>query len=150
MSDASREATQQAIDALEGLGEWTVRHCSGWNNEAYKNAVDAIAALKVYQADMAQIVQQVFRLSTENAQLKAAQAQAEPIAAPWKYDATVDKFVPDFTPPAAVPVNQQLLEALKSCEQCLTFIHGGEPLRTDISLQLARASIAAAQSQEQK
>jgi hypothetical protein len=42
-------------------------------------------------------------------------------------------------------VNQQLLVALKSCEQCLTFIHGGEPLRTDIPLQLARAAIAAAQ-----
>lgn len=61
------------------------------------------------------------------------------------YRDTALSITPVYAAPPAAQVNQQLLEALKSCEQCLTFIHGGEPLRADIPLQLARAAIAAAQ-----
>ena len=77
--------------------------------------------------------------------LKAAQAQAsKPIAAVhgWFHGECVIRALdPEvvlpagmalYSQPQAQAVNQQLLEALKSCEQCLTFIHGGEPLRTDI------------------
>jgi hypothetical protein len=42
------------------------------------------------------------------------------------------------------PVNQQLVEALKACEECLMFIHGGEPLRTDVPLRLAREALLSA------
>jgi translation initiation factor 2B subunit (eIF-2B alpha/beta/delta family) len=50
----------------------------------------------------------------------------------------------EATPQPAVDVNQQLVEALKACEECLTFIHGGEPLRTDVPLKLARKALLSA------
>ena len=43
-----------------------------------------------------------------------------------------------------VDVNQQLVDALRACEECLMFIHGGEPLRTDVPLKLARAALLSA------
>ena len=48
------------------------------------------------------------------------------------------------TPQPVVDVNQQLVEALKACEECLMFIHGGEPLRTDVPLKLAREALLSA------
>jgi hypothetical protein len=47
-------------------------------------------------------------------------------------------------PQPVVPVNQQLVEALKACEECLMFIHGGEPLRTDLPLKLAKEALLSA------
>jgi hypothetical protein len=43
-----------------------------------------------------------------------------------------------------VDVNQQLVDALRVCEECLMFIHGGEPLRTDVPLKLAREALLSA------
>jgi hypothetical protein len=48
------------------------------------------------------------------------------------------------TPKTVVDVNQQLVEALRVCEECLMFIHGGEPLRTDVPLKLAREALLSA------
>jgi hypothetical protein len=48
------------------------------------------------------------------------------------------------SPQPVVDVNQQLVEALKACEECLMFIHGGEPLRTDLPLKLAKEALLSA------
>jgi hypothetical protein len=48
------------------------------------------------------------------------------------------------TPQPVVDVNQQLVDALRVCEECLMFIHGGEPLRTDVPLKLAREALLSA------
>jgi hypothetical protein len=48
------------------------------------------------------------------------------------------------SPQPVVDVNQQLVDALRVCEECLMFIHGGEPLRTDVPLKLAREALLVA------
>lgn len=45
-------AISKAIEAIDRLGEWTVRNCTGWDNEAYSAAIDAREALKAEQSSV--------------------------------------------------------------------------------------------------
>ncbi len=43
------DAISKAIEAIEMLGEWTVKNCTGWDNEAYRAAAQARDELKALQ-----------------------------------------------------------------------------------------------------
>jgi hypothetical protein len=141
-----------AIEALQALqsGEPVAWLCDAGDGENI-NATCSLTAL----ADYKRFGRKITPLYTP-----PQPATTKPIAAVrgWFHgECVIHPLDPSLALPAGMAlygapqlVNQQLVEALKACEECLTFIHGGEPLRTDVPLKLAREALLSAGKETDK